>query len=319
MIRYLDLDKNTAHKPNENFARELFELFTLGEGNYTEDDIKEASRAFTGYRVMRRYKYYQAKKLQDKTEKTVFGETGNWNGDDVIELTFKRPAARTFLIRELIKFYLTEEAVDEAYIEALGEQWANHQFSLPYLTKTFFESRLFFHPAYRGNMVKSPVHFHIGLCQDLRLDVAPFQSRVLRGMATMGQAFYNPPNVRGWLYGEYWINSTTISARRQLVDYLFANLNEKRLNGNEKRALSAAREAGRGNFLVTNERLKQVLSLASDDLAKHFTTYFITEPSRANYSKSLKKIIGDTASDGAARRVRSAIIALLQSPAYNLS
>ena len=318
MIRYLDLDKNTAHKPNENFARELFELFTLGEGNYTEDDIKEASRAFTGYRIMRRYGYYQAKKLQDKTEKTVFGETGNWNGDDVIELTFKRPAARTFLIRELIKFYLTEEAVDEAYIEALGEQWANHQFSLPYLTKTFFESRLFFHPAYRGNMVKSPVHFHIGLCQDLRLDVAPFQSRVLRGMATMGQAFYNPPNVRGWLYGEYWINSTTISARRQLVDYLFANLNEKRLNGNEKRALSAAREAGRGNFIVTNERLKQVLSLASDDLAKHFTNYFITEPSRANYSNSLKKIIGDTSSDGAAGRVRSAIIALLQSPAYNL-
>jgi hypothetical protein len=135
----------------------------------------------------------------------------------------------------------------------------------------------------------------------------------------MGQAFYNPPNVRGWLYGEYWINSTTISARRQLVDYLFANLNEKRLNGNEKRALSAAREAGRGNFLVTNERLKQVLNLASDDLAKHFTTYFITEPSRANYSKSLKKIIVDTSSEGAARRVRFAIIALLQSPAYNLS
>lgn len=319
MVRYLDLDKNTARKPNENFARELFELFTLGEGNYTEDDIKEASRAFTGYRVMKRYQYFQANKLQDKTAKTVFGERGNWDGDDVIDLTFKQPAAKTFLIRELIKFYLTEEAVDEAYIEALGEKWADQQFSLPYLTKTFFESRLFFHPAYRGNMVKSPVHFYIGLCQDLRLDVAPFEARVLRGMATMGQAFYNPPNVRGWLYGEHWINSTTISARRQLVDYLFANLNEKKLNGNEQRALAAARKAGRGNFLVTNERLKQVLSLASDDLAKHFTSYFITEPSRPTYSKSLKEIIGDTSSEGAARRVRSAIIALLQSPAYNLS
>ena len=185
--------------------------YSHSEGNYTEEDIKEASRAFTGYRVRYLYEHYQLKRVQDKTEKTIFGETGNWDGDDVIDLTFKQPAEDT-TIRELIKFYLTEEAVDEAYIEALGEQWANHKFSLPYLTKTFFESRLFFHPAYRGNMVKSPVHFHIGLCQDLLLDVAPFQSRVLRGMATMGQAFYNPPNVRGWLYGEHWINSTTISA-----------------------------------------------------------------------------------------------------------
>ena len=318
MVRYLDLVQNTARKPNENFARELFELFTLGEGKYSEADIKEASRAFTGYRVKDRYEYFQANRMRDNTRKTVFGETGNWEGDEVIDLTFKQPAAKTFLIRELIKFYLTEEAVDEAYIEALGEQWANHEFSLPYLTKTFFESRLFFHPAYRGNLVKSPAHFYLGLCQDLRLDIAPFESRVLRSMAAMGQDFYNPPNVRGWLYGEHWINSTTISARRQLVDYLFTPLNEKKLNGNEQRDLAAAREAGRGNFLVSKERLQQVLSLAPDDLAAHFTTYFITAPSRPTYSKALKEIIGNTAGEDAAKRVRYAIIALLQSPAYNL-
>ncbi|HBR94353.1 MAG TPA: DUF1800 domain-containing protein [Opitutae bacterium] len=318
MMRYLDLVKNTARKPNENFARELFELFTLGEGNYSEDDIKEAARAFTGYRIKKRYEFYFEKKLHDASPKTIFAETGNWDGDDVIDLTFQQPAARTFLIRELIKFYLTEEAVPEAYIEALGEQWASHNFSLRYLIETFFQSRLFFHPAYRGNMVKSPIHFYIGLCQDLRLDVIPLEARILRSMATMGQSFYNPHNVRGWLYGEHWINSTTISARRQLVDYLFANLNEKKLNANEQLALKNAREAGRGNFLVTQERLKQVLSLAPDDLAKHFTTYFITAPSRATYLDALHSILGDTQGEGAAQRVRHAIIALLQSPAYNL-
>jgi uncharacterized protein (DUF1800 family) len=318
MLKYLDLVDNTARKPNENFARELFELFILGEGNYTEADIKEASRAFTGYRIRNRTEFFFQKNLHDNTRKTIFGETGNWDGDEVIDLTFKQPAAQTFLIRELIKFYLTEEAVPEAYIEALGQQWADHGYSLAYLNETFFQSRLFFHPAYRGNFVKSPTHFYLGLCQDLRLDVAPFQSRVLRSMTTMGQSFYDPPNARGWLYGEHWINSTTISGRRQLVDYLFAPLNEKKLNGNEQRDLEAARKAGRGNFLVTEERLKQVIGTAAEDLADHFTTYFITAPSRPAYSQALKEILGDTHSKGAAQRVRYAMIALLQSPAYNL-
>jgi uncharacterized protein (DUF1800 family) len=318
MIRYLDLAQNTARKPNENFARELFELFILGEGNYSETDIKEAARAFTGYRVKKRYNFYQDKKLHDNERKTVFAEEGNWDGDEVIDIAFRQPAAQTYLIRELIKFYLTEESVPEAYIEALGEQWANHGFNLRYLIETFFQSRLFFHPAYRGNMVKSPIHFYLGLCQDLRLDIIPFESRVLRSMATMGQSFNNPPNVRGWLYGEHWINSTTISARRQLVDYLFAKLNEEKLNANDQRDLKAAREAGRGHFLVTPERLKQVLSLAPEDLATHFTTYFITAPSRATYLDALHSILGDTQQEGAKQRVRYAIIALLQSPAYNL-
>jgi uncharacterized protein (DUF1800 family) len=318
MVRYLNLDQNTARKPNENFARELFELFTLGEGNYTERDIKEAARAFTGYRIKNRTEFIYQRRLHDHEPKTVFGQTGNWNGDEVIDLTFQQPAAKTYLIRELIKFYLTDQTVPEAYIEALGERWANQDFSLSYLIETFFQSQLFFHPAYRGNLVKSPIHFYIGLCQDLRLDIAPFDSRVLRSMSVMGQSFYDPPNVRGWLYGEHWINSTTISGRRQLVDYLFSTLNEKKLNGNEQRDLELAREAGRDQFLVTRERLQQVVGTAPEDLATHFTTYFITGSSRETYRQALQSIIGDTQTAGATQRIRNAMIALLQSPAYNL-
>ena len=316
MIRYLDLHKNTARKPNENFARELFELFSLGEGNYSEADIKEAARAFTGYRVKNRTDFFFQKKLHDSGKKTVFGETGNWDGDDIIDLTFRQPAARTFLIRELIKFYLTDQPVPEPYIEALGEAWARHEFSLRYLCSTFFQSRLFFHPAYRGNFVKSPIQFYLGLCQDLRLDVAPFQSRILRSMDVMGQSFYNPPNVRGWLYGAHWINATTISGRRQLVDYLFAELNEDKLNGNEQRALKQAREAGRGEFLVTRERLRQVAETEADDLANHFTTYFLTAPFQSTYQPVLAEIIANAKNP--TQGIRHAMIALLQSPAYNL-
>lgn len=319
MVQYLDLRQNTQKKPNENFARELFELFILGEGNYTEDDIKEASRAFTGYRLKKRIEFFEDRKLHDQGQKTVFGETGNFDGDEVIDITFKQPTARTFFIKELLTFYLTDEELpDNAYVEALGNQWAEHNFDIRYLINTVFESRLFYHPAYRGNMVKSPTHFYLGLCQDLQLDVIPFAQRLMQGMRVMGQNFYNPPNVRGWVYGQNWINSTTISGRRQTVDYVFHKLNEKKLNGNDERALKAAREAGHGEFLVNNERLKQVLKRDSEDLANHLSTYFITELSRETYLSALEQLIGDTSTEGAFYRARNAIIALLQSPAYNL-
>ena len=316
MIQYLNLGQSTKKDPNENFARELFELFTLGEGNYSEKDIKESARAFTGYHVQRRTEFFYQPALHDNDSKTVFGEKGNWDGDDVIDITFRQPAARTFLIRELIKFYLTTDAVPEAYIEELGDRWANHGFDLKYLIQTFFQSRIFFHPAYRGNLVKSPVQFYLGLCQDLKLDVVPFESRLIRSMSAMGQAFYDPPNVRGWLYGEHWINSTTITARRQLVDYLFANLNEKRLNGNQMRTLKAVREMGKDKFLVEPERLLQLLEINHSEIARHLTTYLITARSRATYQAVLEDIIQSTAQPE--RGLRYAVIALLQSPAYNL-
>ncbi|MEO0511123.1 MAG: DUF1800 family protein [Verrucomicrobiota bacterium] len=316
MIRYLDLDKNTARKPNENFARELFELFTLGEGNYTETDIKEAARAFTGYRARNRYEFYFQRKLHDTDRKTVFNETGNWDGDDIIDITFRQPAAKTYLIKELFKFYLTEETVHREYVEELGNMWANHDFELSYLVNTFFGSQLFYHPAFQGNLVKSPVHFYLGLCQDLRLDVVPFESRLLRSMDVMGQSFYNPPNVQGWLYGEYWINSTTISARRQLVDYLFTALNEEKLNGNDQKSLKIARNEGRGDFLVTQDRLTQLTSLEPSEIATHLTKYLITAPSRPTYKPVLQNLL--RSSDSLDNSIRYAIIALLQSPAYNL-
>lgn len=315
MIQYLNLNQSTQTAPNENFARELFELFTLGEGHYSETDIKEAARAFTGYRVRRRTEFFFQKSQHDRGRKTVFGETGNWDGDDVIDLIFRQPAARTFLIRELIQFYLTTEPVPEPYIEALGERWANHGFELPYLIRTFFQSQLFFHPAYRENLIKSPVQLYLGLCQDLKLDLIPFEARLLRSMDTMGQPFFNPPNVRGWLYGEHWINSTTVTARRQLVDYLFSELKENQLNANELHTLEAVREAGKDNFLISDERLAQLLSLEPDAIAEHLTTYFVHPTARPAYRPVIEQVLRSGRPE---QSLRYAVIALLQSPAYNL-
>lgn len=319
MVRYLDLNQSSARKPNENFARELFELFILGEGNYTEDDIKEASRAFTGYRIKKRTEFAYYHKIHDPSPKTVFGKTGPWTGDDIIDLAFQRPTARTYLIEEMLKFYLTDGDLPHAdYIQALGDLWAARDFNLRFLIDTVFQSRLFYHPAYRGNLVKSPIQFYLGLCQDLQIDVTPFTGRTLHAMRTMGQNFYNPPNVRGWLYGQNWINSTTISGRRQLVDYLFTPVNEKNLNGNDRRALKAARENGYANFQVTPDRLGKLTQLSPSALADHLTTYFITALSRETYRPAIIKLIEQNKSGKPYWNLRNTVIGLLQSPAYNL-
>ncbi len=319
MIVYLDLAQNTAKKPNENFARELFELFILGEGHYTENDIKEAARAFTGYRLRKKTEFVYHKRFHDSGQKTVFGKSGNWGGDAVIDIAFEQPAARTFFIRELLKFYLTDGVLPhDDYIIALGDLWADNNFEIRYLIDTVFQSRLFFHPAYRGNMVKSPIHFYMGLCQDLNLDIIPLQGPLIRQMLAMGQNLYNPPNVRGWLYGEKWINSTTVSARRQIVNYLFSSVNEERLNGNQKKSLADARAANKGNFLISNERLRPMLKNNGEALTQQLCRFFITELSQQAYVENLGRLIGDPKSQGALYRARNAIIALLQSPAYNL-
>lgn len=318
MIQYLDLHLNRRDRPNENFVREFFELFTLGEGNYTEEDVKEATRAFTDYRVRNRYQFFQDRRARDQGQKTVFDKTGNWHGDDIVDLTFQQPAARVFFVRQLVEHYLNPGGIPEEYVEELGRMWANRQYDLTYLFATFFQGQLFYHPAYRGTLVKSPVQFYIGLCQDLGLSVIPFPHRLMRTMDVMGQSFYNPPNVRGWLQGEHWINSNTINARRQLVTYLFGRIQRDRLNANELMELAQAEKQDEQPFQVNRKRLQPILDYSSEELADHFTTYFVSDRYRQSYQPSLIKILNETGDTARAEQIRTAVMALLQSPAYNL-
>ena len=317
MIRYLNLDKSYKKAPNENFARELFELFTLGEGNYTEQDIKEAARAFTGYRLGAT-DFRFAPGQHDGGVKTVFGETGRFDGDDVIDIVYRQPAAHEFVPRELVRFYLTEEPLPGAYTRDLGRAWRMRSFNMSYLLKKFFGSQLFYAPECRGNMIKSPVHYYLGLCQDLNLDVAPFPGPVLGSLRSMGQEFYNPPNVRGWVGGKHWINATTLAARRHLAKRLFDPINEDKLNADDYVELEAARAAGRAEFVVSRERLKTIAREDPDFIVDHFCSYFLprspNKDMRAKLVNHLKVPPGEKQ-----HHVKDVILVLLQSPQYQLS
>jgi uncharacterized protein (DUF1800 family) len=322
MIVYLDLNSSSKRAPNENFARELFELFTLGEGNYTEDDIKQAARAFTGYRVSEEkgkdLDFRLSERDADRGDKTVFGQKGAFTGDDVIGLVYAQPAAATFLPREMARFYLTDHPVPQEFFTPLGRAWKDRGFSLRELCLQFFGSTIFYHSDYRANFIKSPVHYHLGLLQDLGLDVTPLPRTTLQPLRQMGQSLYNPPNVRGWVGGRLWINSSTLAARRQLAATLCQPLDEEKLNADERLELQAARDAGRGRFTVDEERIRAFTSLGAAGIADRLCDYFLPVKITDDYRRTVRDYLEKSHASDFELRTRRAAITILQSPEYQL-
>jgi uncharacterized protein (DUF1800 family) len=322
MIVYLDLNQSRKEAPNENFARELFELFVLGEGNYTEQDIKEAAKAFTGYRTRPNGDFFFAPKLHDPGFKTVFGQSGPFDGDQVIDLAYGTPAAGAFVPHELVKFYLSDTMVPQEYLAALGDQWRTEgNYNLRWLAQRFFGSALFFAPEFRGTFIKSPVQFYLGLMQDLQLDVVPAPRLVVNPLRQMGQVLFYPPNVRGWLGGRNWINSASLAARRSAVENLFNPLNEKTMNQDEQIELVAAHTSGQDIFTVDNERFSALTDFDTSTATRHLIASLLPVAPPDSFISALETFLNGADGDAVrekTRRLRRATIALLQSPEYQL-
>ncbi len=321
MAIYLDLVQSNKKAPNENFARELFELFVLGEGNYTEADIKEAARAFTGYRVNLadgKFRYVPAQ--FDATPKTVFGATGNFTGDDVIDLAYRQKAAWAFLPHEMVKWYLSDTPLPPEYLAALGESWHANNLELRALAQQFFGSRLFFAPEFRGNFIKSPIQFYLGLMEDAQLDVAPLARLTINPLRQMGQQLFYPPNVRGWVGGRNWINSSTLNARRQLVELLFTPLDENALNADEQLELAAARSNGVGNFTADDNAFTRYALDDAGEAAKRMVAELLPGPASPAAIETVRAFVGEGILDERSRlrRVRRAAATLMQTPDYQL-
>jgi hypothetical protein len=321
MVIYLDLNQSQRRAPNENFARELFELFVLGEGNYTEADIKEAARAFTGYRAQQALGQFQYVTGQhDPTPKTIFGETGPFTGDDVIDLAYKKQAAAAFLPHEMVKFYLSDSPLSPEYLASIGEAWRESGFDLRWLARTFFGSQLFFAPEFRGTFIKSPIQFYLGLLQDLQLDIAPIPRMTLNPLRQMGQWLYYPPNVRGWVGGKNWINSATITARRQLVEMVFTPINERSLNADELVDLTAARSNGATDFTVPDAKLAPLSQLPANDAATKIVSQYLGSDRASEVRVSLEQFLTTNQAESAQRlrSIKRAVATVLQSPQYQL-
>lgn len=225
MLIWLDGIDNRADYLNENWARELLELFTMGVGNYSQSDVVAAARAFTGWTTLDGLKGYYVPAWHDNGQKTFLGRTGNWNGDQVIDIIFQQPVTARFICRKLYRYFL-DEYPDEAAVEELAAVLRANNYELrPVLQKMFLSAR-FMDPNYRGALIADPVDRTVGAMRslyvddiDLIYDHPEWHSEgqwLLWSMNQLGMVLFEPPNVGGWPGYRTWLNSITLPWRKEL-------------------------------------------------------------------------------------------------------
>jgi hypothetical protein len=228
MLTWLDSNRNVKGKPNENYARELMELFSLGVGNYTERDVREAARAFTGWHTDHGDFKFNAGAHDDGT-KTVLGQTGTWDGSDVVRIVLTQQAAARFLVRKLYHFLVSETASpSDALLEPLCEAFRRSDYDVAALVRTMLASRHFYSAHAFRQRVKSPVEYVLGAVQAVYLraaegeaDYRPLPPQVLVArVSAMGQRLFAPPNVKGWPGGRDWLNTSTVLERDNFAEAL---------------------------------------------------------------------------------------------------
>ncbi|OED43990.1 hypothetical protein AB833_02585 [Chromatiales bacterium (ex Bugula neritina AB1)] len=214
LLRYLDNQKNRKGNPNENFARELLELYTLGEGHYNESDIKELARVFTGASFQARSGEYQFFQNQhDNGEKTLLGKTGTYQPIDITDLLLAHPRAAEHLIEKLWQAYISPTP-NEIAIKRLAVYFREQDYSLYSLLHKLWLEPAFWENANRYSLVKSPLEYVANLHWRNDISLKP-SDHLIRDLEEMGQDLFDPPDVGGWPEGRDWINSSRLINRER--------------------------------------------------------------------------------------------------------
>ena len=219
MMIYLDLQQSRREHPNENWARELMELFTVGIGNYSEQDIREAAQAFTGYRIdMTTQQFRSAPFQQDHGTKTFMGRTSALNGDDIIDILVKKPACAQFIGRKLWRYFVEDDPSPQV-VDLIAERIRAHNFEMRPVLKELFSSAEFYSERAMQSQIKSPVQYIVQTSKLLETQL-PSPIVAQNAMRQMGQILFAPPNVKGWDGGKAWISTSTLLFRYNFANYL---------------------------------------------------------------------------------------------------
>lgn len=221
MILSLNNQQNKKAEPNENFAREIMELFAMGIGNYTEKDIKEAGRAFTGWSISREGRFEFKKENHDNGTKTILGQTGNFNGDDVVDIILKHPQTSKFIVTKIYRYFVNEN-IDQQKVNELATSFAK-DYNIFKLLETIFTSSWFYDSNNIGNKIKTPVELLVGIQR-----FSPFNNIDARLQnqlqKLLGQVLFHPPSIAGWRTDKNWLDSSTLMVRLQVPQILSGNV-----------------------------------------------------------------------------------------------
>jgi len=221
MLIYLDSAINRKAHPNENFARELMELFCLGEANYSETDVLELARCFTGWEI-KNSKFRKNRYQHDSEVKVILGQSGTFDGEDGVRIVLEQPAAPRFIARKLYRFFVSDELrPTDAMIQPLANLFRESDLQVAPVVQRILGSNAFFSSNSVGRKIKSPVELVLGMLRSLKATTNA--GLVAKGLLDTGQGLFYPPNVKGWDGGRAWINSSTLLGRANLVADILEN------------------------------------------------------------------------------------------------
>lgn len=214
MLQFLNNQQNKKDHPNENFAREVMELFTLGRGNYSEKDVQEAARAFTGWSFLPDGTFFERPKLHDFGSKTFLGKTGNFNGNEVLKIILAQKTTAKFITNKIYRFFVNEKLNTEI-IKDLSNQFYASNYNIKELLQSIFSSDWFSAPENIGTKIKSPIELIAGMRRILPMEIQNPEN-LIAYQKLLGQMLLYPPNVAGWPSGKSWIDSSTLMLRLQM-------------------------------------------------------------------------------------------------------
>ncbi len=233
MLLYLDGYISTKDEPNENFAREVLELFTLGIGHYSENDMREAARAFTGWGIDERSgKFVFRANDHDNGIKTFLGKRGNLNGDDILNRLLAHPRTAETIAEKMWREFISITRPDTRITRQWAQRFRSSNYDIATLIKAVLTSDVFWARQNRGALIKSPVELTIGTLRALPYTIQSHRNNLPHNLAIMGQELFNHPSVKGWSGGKNWVSSQSLLRRNSILTSLArGNLNERRNRG----------------------------------------------------------------------------------------
>jgi uncharacterized protein (DUF1800 family) len=318
MLQFLNNQQNRKKSPNENFARELLELFTLGRGHYTEADIKNAARAFTGWGFDLEGNFVFRRIFHDDGTKTFMGQTGQFGGEDIIRIVLEKEQTARFITSKILKFFVNENP-DNQLVDTLAKRFYRSGYDIADLMKAIFAADWFYATLHVGTHLKSPVELLVGLTRTTGLNFDNKQS-VMFIQRVLGQTLFYPPSVAGWSGGRTWIDSSSLLFRMRLPEVAF----------NAAAVTVAPKDDGDVNTELLSKRAGKVLnatanwsdleriygSLAAAEMLDQLAVFWLQTPLRAEQKKLL---LQRSQSMPNTQLVKGLSIALMTLPEYQLS
>jgi uncharacterized protein (DUF1800 family) len=319
MLSFLNNQQNRKQHPNENFAREVMELFTMGRGNYTETDVKEGAKAFTGWGFNLRGDFVQRPFQHDNSKKAFLGKTGNFDGDDIIDIILEQKATARFITQKVYKFFVNDE-VDHQKTESLAEGFYQSNYDLQKLMNNIFLSDWFYEEKNIGTRIKSPVELIVGVRRLIPMELEKPEAQLLF-QKVLGQILFYPPNVAGWPGGKNWIDSSALMFR-MLLPQILTDSEEFLISPKDdddimmgKEGVDKMSKPNQLDVTVAWDSVVKVFDKTSKENLFEKVNNVVLQTKNSINQNVLKRYVDNTSREGF---IKSTMVELMSTPEYQL-